>query len=63
MIYKMRIQASKLGSIGTKYCEKRSYFITAKDEDEAVTKAIKEAYEEGLEHVVASVVERLEIDF
>jgi hypothetical protein len=51
MKYTVHIAASPQGSIGTKYCVKRTYQIEGETREELNTKAIKLAYSEGLEHV------------
>ena len=50
--YRVRLRASKEGSIGTKYNELRLYAVTAKSEDEASDKARQLAYAEKLEHTL-----------
>lgn len=46
------IGASKAGSIGSLYYEKRQYtFEASSDKSDAIMKAISLAYAEGLEHV------------
>jgi hypothetical protein len=51
------IRASKAGSIGAKYVETRSYQIEAETRDEVNTKAIRRAFDEGLEHVLVTRID------
>jgi hypothetical protein len=50
--YQVTLLASKAGSIGIKYCEKRQYVIDAIDAKEAQDAARIKAYAEGLEHTM-----------
>ena len=54
---KVRIVASKAGSIGTKYCEKRVYEIEPCHKAELISKAIARAYADGLEHVLVTHID------
>ncbi len=50
--YRIRLRASVVGSIGTKYGEIRLYSIVAQTQDEACEHARVLAYREGLEHTL-----------
>jgi hypothetical protein len=50
--YKIKLLASKAGSIGTKYNIVRHYTIEAIDQKEAEDRARELAYAEGLEHTL-----------
>ena len=58
--YEVQIRASKAGSIGEKYYIARSYTVETEftdweqARDDLNTKAIKRAYDEGLEHVLVT---------
>lgn len=51
------IRGSKLGSIGTKYCEVRQYVIDVGDQDDIHILAIQRAYQDGLEHILVTAVD------
>jgi hypothetical protein len=50
--WKVTLLASKAGSIGTKYCERRQYEIEAPTQEIAQDRARMKAYAEGLEHTL-----------
>ena len=54
--FTVKLQASKAGSIGTKYCEHRVYTVEAIDAYEAQCVARERAYAEGLEHTLITSV-------
>jgi hypothetical protein len=57
MTHTVKIAASKAGSIGTKYCEKREYTVEGADFDEIISAAVTMAYNDGLEHVLVTHVD------
>lgn len=52
MTFNVTINASKTGSIGSKYCERRQYIITAPAPEHVNMLAIERARAEGLEHIL-----------
>lgn len=52
MKYRIVLKASKAGSIGSKYCERRVYEVDAATLDDAQDIARKRAYAENLEHTL-----------
>lgn len=59
---KCLVQASKQGSIGSKYCEKRTYEIITENREKLVEIAIARAHHEGLEHVLVTHIKEVEGD-
>jgi hypothetical protein len=58
--YHIVLQASKVGSIGSKYSERREYKIDAPDYEVAQKLARKRAFQEGLEHTLIIVCKQEE---
>lgn len=54
---KITIRASKEGSIGTKYCEIRTYNVMDSSRDEMCDQARRMAYAEKLEHVLVTHID------
>jgi len=54
--YRVTIQGSKVGSIGTKYCERHHMTLWAMDRDDLNKVAIEAGHNEGLEHVLVTRV-------
>lgn len=50
----VRIAASKAGSIGLKYCERRTYEVSGRTFADIINAAIDCAYADGLEHVLVT---------
>lgn len=60
MTYRITLRASKIGSIGSKYCERRVYDVEAPDRETAQDTARILAYaEDRLEHTLIIKVEVL----
>jgi ribosomal protein S27AE len=59
MQHTVKILGSKAGSIGTKYNESRTYQIDDAGEgaDTITFRAITEAYKDGLEHVLVTMID------
>lgn len=55
--YKAYCQASRLGSIGTKYWIKKHYVVVARDRDDAIDQALRRAQVDGLEHILVDLEE------
>lgn len=54
MKFQVRVLASKAGSIGTKYCEARTYTVVVPDRTGVNDAAILQAHRDGLEHVLVT---------
>ena len=54
--WRVLVLASKVGSIGKKYCEQRTYDIEAPTQEIAFDKARMFAYAEGLEHTLCKEI-------